>query len=131
MLAEVLEHVRDRMARLSAAHEIVAVVPVREHRPLPPQQPIDAARDADRETLHPPAERARVLRFDQQVEMIAPDGEVHDPEVRSRARCSADRFPYHRERLLRSKVADAPRRPQRDVHRVPRLVGRAHGVGHP
>ena len=54
--------------------------PVREHRPPPPEHAPHGMRDADRHRLHPAREDARVLRLDDQVQVIALDRVVHDPE---------------------------------------------------
>ena len=74
------EHVRYRVGGFPRRPERVRVVAVGEHRTAPLQDPVDRLRDADRQCLHPPRERHRVARLDDDVEMVGLHGEVHDPE---------------------------------------------------
>jgi len=57
------------------------VVAVAKHGAPTPQAVIDGLGDANRQTLHASTQRATVVRLGQEVEMIALDGEVDQPEA--------------------------------------------------
>jgi hypothetical protein len=84
------------------------------------ERPIDRLRHPDAEPLETAHEPRRSVRFDQQVKMIALDGEVEDAEAR--ARCQRERIADGREEPLSAERRHALPDAQRDVGRTVGLV---------
>ncbi|HEX9243825.1 MAG TPA: hypothetical protein VF875_15380 [Anaeromyxobacter sp.] len=117
MTLEVPEHVPHRVPDLGRRPEDVRVVAVGEHRAGAPHHAIQAASDPDGERAHAARERPRPVRLDDEVEVVAQDREVRDPESPIAARpayCRVD----HPERPLAPQVPDMRRHPHRHVHRL-------------
>jgi hypothetical protein len=86
MLAKVLQHVHERVPDLARSAEHVRMVAPVPDAPSPPQQPIDRSRHADGEPLYAAREPRRLVRFDQQVEMIGLNAVVKETEGIPRSR---------------------------------------------
>jgi hypothetical protein len=100
--AVVLEDVTNRRLRLALRPQDMLVVPIAEHLPaLPRDRPIHGVRDANGETLNSAAQTNAVIRLHDQVEMVAEDGEVNEPE--------AIGFGARDQRSLHVRVEDAER----------------------
>ena len=61
------------------------MVPIREHLALPPPQPVEPLRAPHEQPLHPPRQRPPILRLGNQVQMIALDRILNQPEAESLA----------------------------------------------
>src|SRR5512132_4313039 len=95
-------------------------VPVEEHLPRAPNPTVDAAGDATGEALHAPREGRLVLGLDDEVQVIALHGVVHEPERLTRGR--GERAAEHRVELAIAQPRHVLQHAQDDVHRMMALV---------
>jgi hypothetical protein len=86
MLVKVEQYIRQGVPDLARRDEGVCMKSIRPHRPTTPQAPVDGTRTSDPEPLQPTRQEATIVRFDDQMDMIGLDGEVHHAKVRS-VRC--------------------------------------------
>jgi hypothetical protein len=93
MLATVVEDVHERVTNFLRRHQVPRVVAFVPDSPAAMERPVDRLRDADREALDPAPERHRVVTFDEQVDVIALNAELQQPEssARSTRECPAHR----------------------------------------
>ena len=104
----------------------LGMVAVGEHRtPAARARPVLADRGVqvlgrrDLKALHPRGKRALVVGLDEQVQVVALDAQVHDPEVL--APCGGKcRLAHRLVRRAAAQVADRRNHSQDDVHRMPR-----------
>ena len=114
------------MAGLGRRRDDLGVVAVGEDRTPPPgarpalaDRRVEVLGRRDLEALHAGRERALVVGFDEQVQVVALDAEVHDPEVLAHGggqRGLANRLVGR----AAAKVADGGHDAQDDVHRMAR-----------
>jgi len=117
VVPEVLEHVPDGVRGLPHRLQDVRVIAVREHLPRPPSEAVQGARQTNRKTLNGARERAWLLAFDNQVQVIALDRVVHDAHPKAvihRSQRVLDRASA----AERAEEAHAGQQPHRHVHRV-------------
>jgi len=110
------------------------MIAIRKHRPSPARpgpvladRRIEVLGRRDLKPLHPRGERALVVSLHQQMQMIALNAQVHDPEVlapRRRQRGLANCLV----RRASAQIADRTDDTQDHVHRVPRLELGPHSV---
>ena len=88
MLASVAEHVGKRVTHLPWGREHAMVEAVGEHLAATTERAVHRAGDADGEALHRAAQRASVLRLDDEMHVIALHRVLDDaaPEALARAR---------------------------------------------
>src|SRR3569623_1003812 len=83
-----------RVAQLARARDRRRVIAIREDPPLAPEHAVDRTRRHDRERTHAMAERLRVVRLEEEVQVIALDRRVADAKrgLAERAlQCATDR----------------------------------------
>ncbi len=76
----VQEHIRQHIPYLPRSSEHARVVGVRQHPTAPPKHAVHGAREPRADRLHPPPQRLRTLRLDDQMHMIALNRVVRDPK---------------------------------------------------
>jgi len=81
----VLQHVDQSVPDFSRSIERAHVIPVSPHAPAPTEDAVDSLGESDREALDAPGERAVVLRLDDEVKVIALDGELKNPKAATRS----------------------------------------------
>src|SRR5262249_18101892 len=81
MPAPVVEHVRQRVARIARGLDLLRTVAIPKDRPAPAVACEDRARAVDREALHAARQSSLVGRLDEQMEMRRLDRQMDDPEV--------------------------------------------------
>jgi hypothetical protein len=102
VLPKILKNISYRVSRLPRRLQIVPVIAIREHRPLPPKDAVQPARDPNVEPVHPAAERSLVARLDDQVQVVAQHREVDDPELLAPDSRRTDRVTDQLERPIRA-----------------------------
>jgi hypothetical protein len=93
VVASVLQDVDEGVPDFTRREECPRVVAVGEQRADAAPEPVEAARDADQQTLNASRERAAIARLDDQVEVVRLDGEVDQPEpeaVRAGGECALE-----------------------------------------
>ena len=81
MLAEIAEDVGESVSHLARRRERSAEPSIGPERALAIQESVDVARDADGDAAEAGGQSSLVARFDDEVEVIALNGEVDDPEA--------------------------------------------------
>jgi len=112
----VLEHVPGRVRGLPRRSEKVRVVPIGEHRPGALHHLVEGARHPDLEPLHRAAQRFRVGRLHDAVDVVPLHREVHQAEAESLAPASEGQA-QRAEAAVRAKVPHFPAHAERDVQR--------------
>jgi len=107
------------MSHLAPGPQRVGMVPVDEDRAPPADQRVEPAGDADGEALHAPRERDRVIDFDDEVQVVALDGVVHDAHPEPQPGLAKSVLEKIRA-LVRAQIADAWLHAHGHVHRMPR-----------
>src|SRR5215470_15039714 len=105
------------------------MISVRHDAPFPPHETVHSLRDSDRETLHSLHERRRVLRLNEQMNMVAENRKLHDARAEAVAG-RTDRAREHAQRAPAPQVPDVPADPQRHMNRRPPLEPRAPPMLH-
>ncbi len=80
-MACVQQHIRKSIADLSRAAEQAEVVALREHGAAAVEDTVDSSRKARADRLQTTAERNAISGFDDQVDVVALEREVDDPEL--------------------------------------------------
>ena len=114
------------MPGLGRRRDDLGVVAVGEHwpsaarpRPVLADRRVQVLGRRDLKALHPRGERALVLGLDEQMQVIALNAEVHDPELL--APRGGQRGLAHRlVRRATAQIADRTNHAHDDVHRMPR-----------
>ena len=65
------------------------MVPIAPDSPAAAEDPVHRLREPDREAVDAPGERAAVVCLDDEVEVIALDGELENPQAAAGSRCQA------------------------------------------
>jgi len=128
--AVIEKHIRDTNTDLPRALEVARMVALGEDAPPPPELTVQRSRDSDRERRQPAGQRALVVCFHEQVEMVALHREVHDSEAPA-ALAGPERPPHGVEAHLRPQVRHSEGHPQRHVHRMAPVVVGPGAVRHP
>ena len=84
-MAVVAEHISNGVRDLPPGRQHARVVAVREHAAAPPGDRVELLCHADRQPLHRTGERLDAVGLDDQVEMIALDRIMDDPDAESYA----------------------------------------------
>ena len=123
------------MPGLGRVRDDLGVIPVGEHRTsatllraVLADRCVEVLGGRDLKALHPRGERTLVVSLDEQVQVIALDAEMYDPEVlapRGGQRGLANRLV----RRTATQIADRANDAQHDVHWMPRLQLGPHLVG--
>ena len=106
------------------------MVAIAQHGPAAPEHPVHRARDPRRDRLHAAAEGLPVRGLDQEVQVIALDRELDDPEVALVAGLAERRLEGAHEAAV-SERAQALAQLQRDVAREASAEVAAAPVAHP
>jgi hypothetical protein len=116
MVTPVVDHVHQAVARLPWRLDEQGVIAVREHaaatalRPGLADRHVQALGSGDLETLHALREGFPVCRFDEQMDVVGLDADVHDAEVLA-ARCNEERVAQRSVGLVLAQPADRRRNP--------------------
>src|SRR6266545_2647212 len=124
---EVAEDVTNGVPHLRRRAGHVRVVAIGNHRPAPPHHRVEPPREPDRERAHAEREDPRPLRLDDEVEVVALDAEVDDPEAPMAPR-RAERRVDDAVRALAAEIPDGLGHPERHVHGVIRADLFARGM---
>ena len=124
MAPRVVEHVAQGMAGLGRRREDLEVVAVVEHRAGPPEVAVEPARDAHRPALDPARQALAVGGLADQVDVVALDRELADPEL-APAATEDECPPEHLAELEPAEPGDVAANPLGDVDREAR---REHGT---
>src|SRR5262245_39020148 len=116
MAPRVLEHVAQRMAGLGRRRQDLEVVAVVEDRAGPPEVAVEPARDAHRPALNPARQVLAVAGLADQVNVVALDRELADPEHAPPA-AEDERRAEHLAELEPAEPSDVPANPLGDVDR--------------
>jgi hypothetical protein len=95
MLPEVQQYVRNSASGLGGRAQRVRVVAATPYGAVPPDGTVDGFRGASRQSLNAGDERAGVVAFDDQVNVVALNREVGDSKPQEHR--SGDRAAYRRE----------------------------------
>ena len=122
VLPAIHQYVNERVPHCPRAGERSSVIAISPDGAAAAKRAVDCARHADREAPQAAAERARVVGFDDQMEMIVLHREMDNPEaaVRGRGQGAAD----GREDPGGSQAADGRTAAESYMHRVRRNVHR-------
>src|SRR6185436_4874582 len=126
----VLEHVAEDMAGLGRRGEDLQVIAVVEDRAGPPQVAVEPARDAHRPALDPARQLRAVAGLADQVDVVALDRELADPEL-APPTAENKRAPEHLAQLEPAEPGDVVANPLGDVDREARLERRTLTVTQP
>ena len=114
------------MTGLGRRRDDLGVVAVGEYRTPPPgarpalaDRRVEVLGRRDLEALHPGRERALVVGFDEQMQVVALDAQVHDPEVLTPRR-GQRRLANCLVRRSAAQVADRRHDAQHHMHGMPR-----------
>jgi hypothetical protein len=101
VLPEISEHLNQGISHLARRGERAAVPALGKQRPAARQKVVHLASDTDHEPAHATRQSALVPRFDQQVDMVALDGEVnHTKPSRFTLSSAQNREAHRREDML-------------------------------
>lgn len=92
MVAEVFQHVVNRIADFAGSIQHVRMVSVQEYLPRTGSQPVQGLRKAYRQALDGAREHGWIIDFDDQVQMVPLDRVVHDAQ--------SETMPDRAERIL-------------------------------
>lgn len=84
MFTRILEHVAEGVSNLARGRQLARVIAMSPHRAGSANCAVEGPGGADGEAAQPGRESHLVVRFDDQVNVVALDREVHDTEVRPR-----------------------------------------------
>src|SRR6185436_7346766 len=115
----VLDHVAQGMTGPGRRGEDLQVIAVVEDRAGPPQVAVEPARDAHRPALDPARQLRAVAGLADQVDVVALDRELTDPEPAPPATVD-ERAPQHLAQLELAKPGDVAANPLGDVDREAR-----------
>lgn len=96
------------------------------HPPASSEDAVHALRDADGKSLKAARERAAIQCLNDEMHVIALNGEVQNAQAA--VRCPRQAMPDGGKERLRAQRRQPLRGPQRDMHRVARIVGGARSV---
>jgi hypothetical protein len=126
MLPEIHQHVHDGVAGLARRGQRAGVVAVSPHGAIASERVVDCAGRADGEAPRSAGQRPLILGLHQEMQVVALDREVHDPEVGTAGRANAFAQPLEQARSpQRGKPSSGS---EGEVDRVRRLVFRPGSV---
>ena len=120
MLPPVLQDVYERVADFARRRQLAGVVAVVPHLPAAAEHPIDRLREANRQPLNSVPERGEPVAHENQVDMIALDAELNEPEFSCRG--SRKRRADCGEEAIFTERRNIRARPERDVDRTAAIV---------
>jgi hypothetical protein len=82
---EIPEHVADRVANLGGGVEDVCMVPIGKYRAAPAHHGVQMSRETYGQGAHADSEASGPIRFDDDMDVVSLDAEVHDAEVAASA----------------------------------------------
>jgi hypothetical protein len=85
MFPPVLQDVDERKTHFARGCERPRVIAVPPHRPPPAESAVHRTREPDREALNAPRERAAIVRFEDEMDVVRLDGELEDAEALPRS----------------------------------------------
>jgi hypothetical protein len=85
VLSSIQQHIAKGPAHFTRRLQRTRVIAIREQPTAPPQPAIDRLGDANRKPLHPARERAAITGFRQQVQVVALNREMDQPEAKASA----------------------------------------------
>ena len=97
MAPTIEQHVAQGVAHLARRLQHVQVVALGQDPPRPLKDPVDRAGEARPDRFHPPAERRPTAGLDHQVDVVALDRVVDDPELAALARGSEGALDFSNE----------------------------------
>src|SRR5689334_11362820 len=118
------------MAGLGRRREDLQVIAVFEDRADPPEVAVEPARDTHRPALDPARQLGGVAGFADQVDVIALDRELADPEL-APPTAEDECLPEHLAQLEPAEPGDVGTNPLSDVDREPRRESGALAVTEP
>lgn len=124
MATPVVQHVRQLVAHLLRAGDVDAVITVSEHLSTPAQLVVECTSRQDLEALDPARDIHRAVALDEQMNVVALDGEVRNAERGARSELY-QRAPERLPEVTASKASHVGNDPHGDVRRMPCLVLRA------
>ena len=122
MFSHIEEHITQREAHLARSLQGARVIAVRKQPARALKAAIDGAGDANRQALDAARERATVVRFCDQMQMIALHAEVHQREAELLLGRGQSLTHHHEQRVLAQR-AHCALHAQRDVQRVVTRMG--------
>ena len=128
MLPEVIEHVHERVPYFAGRRQQARMIPVSPHATVAPENAIDRLRDANRQAAYASLESDRVVRFDEQVDVVALDAVVQN--AKGAVARGGERGSRCGERALMTERRDAGGGAQRDVSREAAIVRHAAPMRH-
>ena len=126
MLPEIHQHVHDGVAGLARRGQRAGVVTVAPHGALAGEGVVDCVGRPDGEATRSAGQRPLILGLDHEMQVVALDREVHDPEVGPAGR--ADAFAQPLEEARGSQRGKTSSGSEGEVDRVRRLVCRSGSV---
>src|SRR4051812_27723798 len=115
MMPVISQHIPDGASSLAARGENMRVIAIGEHGSMPPRKRVEPLRQSDGKALHAAREGFSALHLDDEVEMVALDGEMDDPHAVQLARDAQD-FADELGTAPGAQVPDAGHDSHRDVH---------------
>src|SRR4051794_8406136 len=95
------------------------MVAVRKNPAVPAGERIEAPGNSDRQALHTARKRGLIFRLDDEVQVVALNRVVDDPDAESFARVAQRRF-HRLGPAVGAQIPDATPQPHGHVHRMPR-----------
>lgn len=129
MFVHIKQYVNNRVAHLARRLKRTPVIPVGEDRTAATEQAIQPASYTDGQTGGSARKRRAVAGFDQKVEMVRLNREVHDAKLATS--CIAERSPDQGGNDLCSQARQSAAKPQCQVDGMTRTVQRTPLVSHP
>jgi len=129
MVANILDHIPDRIRDFPQRLHDVCVKAVGEYLPDPSRDPVESARKANREPLHRARKRARLVDFHDEVKVSPLDGVVHDAHAKPQLDL-AKRILDGAFTAVAAQESHAGQHSHRDMDRVPRFELRPRRVRH-
>jgi hypothetical protein len=126
MFPDIHQYVNETVTNLARGGQRSSVIPIPPHGPPAPERSIHDPRDADGETAEAAGECRGIIRLDDQMQVVGPDGELQHAEFG--ARRGGERAPERGKDARAAKTADALDRPQGRVHGMHRVMLRAGAV---
>ena len=129
VLTKIQQHVGEHGAHLPRRPKRPAMPPIRPQRPASRQQIVHVSRDADSDAADPARKGTFIRSFDDEVQVIALNGEVQDPKALRVAPRGAPQSKSHRRKNVLTSERSQPRT-HRNVYGLGRSLERASPMRH-
>jgi len=128
VLRAIFQYINQRVAHRSRRRERPGMVPISPDGSAPVQRTIDRPRNANGQTTKPAGEHLRIIRFDDEMQVVILHTEMENPEapVRGHGERAAD----GRKDPPRAQATDGRSGPERCVHGLRRDVRRPRNMRH-